>query len=191
MNYEEILNKLTTELSAKRLQHSRGVCQTAVALANRFGANEGKAKLAGILHDCAKEITNQESLGLADFFGIVIDEVEKAVPVLLHAKIGAQLAQAKYGIVDEEIQQAIRLHTVGGPEMTTLDKIIYLADFIEPSRSFSGVEKLRKIVEQVSLDEAMIAAYDQSIAFVVEAKGLLHPATVAGRNSLLLKKRKA
>jgi predicted HD superfamily hydrolase involved in NAD metabolism len=186
MSYEEILKKLTLHLSAKRMQHSLGVCKTAVALANRFGVDQGKAKLAGILHDCAKEITSSESLRMAHSFGIVIDQIEKSAPVLLHAKIGAHLAQVEYGITDEEILKAIRLHTVGGPEMTFLDKIIYLADFIEPNRSFAGVENLRKIVEHKSLDQAIIAAYNKSIAFVIEAEGLLHPATVAGRNSLLL-----
>jgi predicted HD superfamily hydrolase involved in NAD metabolism len=190
MNYEEILKKLTRHLSDKRLKHSLGVCETAVNLAERFGADREKAKLAGILHDCAKEVPDGDLLQMAACFGIVIDEVEKAAPVLLHAKVGAKLAQVDFGVTDREILQSIRMHTVGGPAMTALDKIIYLADFIEPNRAFPGVENLRQIALEASLDEAIIAAFDQSIAFVVKAEGLLHPATVAGRNRLLLDKLK-
>lgn len=190
MCYEAILEKLTGHLSAKRLKHSLGVSKTAVELAERFGADKEKAKLAGILHDCAKEVADGDLLQIANSFGIVVDEVEKAAPVLLHAKVGAHVARYTYGIRDDEILEAIRRHTVGGPEMTVLDKIIYLADFIEPTRSFAGVERLREIVEKAALDEAIIAAYEQSIAFVIAAKGLLHPATVAGRNRLLLDKLK-
>lgn len=190
MLFEEILQKLTLQLSAKRLKHSLGVSQTAEVLTQRFGADTNKAKIAGILHDCAKEMKSRDLLAMANSAGIVIDFIEKEVPVLLHAKMGAHLAKVEYGILDEDILQAICLHTVGGPEMTTLDKIIYLADFIEPNRSFSGVEKLRKIVEKATLDEALLAAYDQSIAFVIDTGGLLHPATVSGRNRLLIKKLK-
>lgn len=189
MLYEEIIKKLKGQLSVKRLNHSLGVSQTAVNLAERFGADVTKAKIAGILHDCAKEITNDDLFLMADAFGIVIDTYEKAVPVLLHAKIGAHLAEVEYGIKDKEIQTAIALHTVGGPEMTLLDKIIYLADFIEPGRSFSGVDTLRNLARQASINEVIMAAYDQSITFIVKSKGLLHPATVNGRNSLVLQLR--
>ncbi len=186
MDYETITKKLAQRLSAKRYKHSMGVSETAVILAERFGADTNKAQTAGILHDCAREIPRNTLLQRAEAFGIVVDDVERQEPVLLHAPLGAEVARVEYGIDDIEICRAIVSHTVGGPEMTLLDKIIYLADFIEPGRSCPGVDKLRLLAEK-DLEAALLAAYDQTLRYIVGEGGLIHPATVAGRNSLLIK----
>lgn len=186
MDYAEIIGELTKRLSPKRLSHSIGVSQTAEALAIRFGCNKEKARLAGLLHDLAREVPLNELLPRAQAFGIVVCDIESAEPVLLHAPLAAKMAQAELGIDDAEIMQAIILHTTGGLNMTQLDKIIYLADVIEPGRSFNGVEKIRKVA-CTDLDKALLAALDLSICYIIKRGGLIHPATIAARNEVLRK----
>ncbi|MDD4601450.1 hypothetical protein SDC9_09010 [bioreactor metagenome] len=185
MQYQEIIDRLTVILTKKRMDHSRGVSQTAVLLARRFGADESKAALAGILHDCAREIPRHELITEAVKWKIAVGTVECQEPVLLHAPLGAKMAEKQYGIRDQEVLNAIKLHTLGGPSMSILAKIIYLADFIEPGRSFSGVDKLRALAE-VSLDTALLAAYDYNIEYIIKKGGLIHPTSVEGRNELLI-----
>jgi predicted HD superfamily hydrolase involved in NAD metabolism len=187
MNDVQILEELSKRLSPKRLQHSVGMSQTAEELADFFGCDRCKAKTAGLLHDLAREVPVNELLPRAQAFGIVMNDVEKAEPVLLHAPIAARLAQAEFQIHDPEILQSILLHTTGGPQMTMLDKIIYLADMIEPGRSFPGVVKLREVAHR-DLDNALLMALNQSIYYILDRGGLLHPGTIEARNDLLLKK---
>lgn len=182
-----MLDELSKRLSPKRLQHSIGVSQTAEELADLFGCDRQKAKIAGILHDLAREFPVDELLPRAQAFGIVVNDVEKAEPVLLHAPIAAKLAQRDFQIHDAEILQAIILHTTGGSQMSLLDKIIYVADMIEPSRSFLGLEELRTLA-YVDLDKALLAALNQSIYYILDRGGLIHPDTIEARNDLLIKK---
>lgn len=187
MDYAEITGELAKRLSTHRLRHSISVSQTAEWLAERFGCDREKARLAGLLHDMAREMPAQELLPRAQAFGIVVNDVEQAEPVLLHAPLAAKLAQAEFGIDDADILQAILLHTIGGSQMTLLDKIIYVADVIEPGRTFPGVDEIRKVA-RIDLDQALLVALDQSICHIIKGGGLLHPATIAARNELLLKK---
>lgn len=188
MDYEDILTELSTMLSPKRLQHSIGVSKTAVEMAERFGGDKVKAGLAGLLHDAAREVSIADLLPRAQAFGIVVSDIEKAQPILLHAPISAKLAEIKFGVRDAEILQAIFLHTTGSAHMSLLDKIIYLADVIEPSRNFEGLEEIRKIAQR-DLDKALLLALDQSIFYILEEGGLIHPATIEARNDLLIKQR--
>lgn len=179
-----IEKRLRKTLSAKRYLHSMGVCQTAAELAERFGTDIFQAMVAGLLHDCARELPNNTLLKRAVDFDIVVGSLEKSSPVLLHAVISAHLAAEEYGIDDEAILRAIALHTTGGAGMSKLDKIIFLADFIEPGRAFPGVDKLRKLAGE-NLDKAVLAAFDQTIRHLLEKEMIIHPASVAGRNELL------
>jgi predicted HD superfamily hydrolase involved in NAD metabolism len=186
MMIEEIRKKLAKTLSAKRLKHSVGVSTTAVRLAGMYGADPEKACLAGLVHDCAREMSNNILLQTAGAFGIVVTDVDKCEPVLLHAPVGAAIACRDYGVLDAEVLQAIVWHTTGGPVMSLLDKIIFLADFIEPGRSYPGVDRLR-VLADYNLQDALLAAYDQTLEHLIAKRGLIHPATVAGRNALLTK----
>jgi predicted HD superfamily hydrolase involved in NAD metabolism len=121
--------------------------------------------------------------------GIVVLGVEQKEPVLLHAPVGAVIARRDYGVDDPEVLAAIRWHTTGGPDMSLLDEIVFLADYIEPGRSFPGVEKLRALAA-ASFPEALLAAYDQTLGYLLAEGGLIHPATVEGRNALLMKMKK-
>lgn len=184
MEFQEIVGKLGCVLTKQRLDHSQGVRQTAMILADRFGGNVTKAGLAGILHDCAREIPAYKLIDEAVQWGVNINEVERQEPVLLHASIGAKIAEVQYGVRDKEVLEAIKTHTVGGTSMSVLAKIIYLADFIEPGRNFPGVDKLRAAAEN-DLNEAVLTAYDHTIQYIINRRGLIHPATVEGRNELL------
>lgn len=185
MEFTLMENKLKQVLSAKRYKHSAGVCHTAVELAERFGADVHKAAVAGLLHDCAREMSNNNLLKIAGDFGIVMGSVEKSCPVLLHAVVGAHIAAVEYGVQDEEIHKAITLHTTGGPDMSKLAKIIFLADFIEPGRAYPGIDKLRKLARE-DLDKAVFAAFDQTISYLLKEKMVIHPASIDGRNELLM-----
>ena len=186
MTTYQMRKELQRRLKRSRFAHSIGVANTAVALAKKFGVDEYKAYVAGLLHDCARQFENDELPAQAESRGIEIGEVERALPLLLHAYIGAQMITEVYGVRDAEIRQAIYRHTVGAPNMSALDKIIYFADMIEPTRSYPGVEKLRALVDEKSLDEILLTALSESIIFVVQKNSLVHPSTVAARNFLLL-----
>ena len=186
MKIEELRIILQMKLMPKRYKHSLGVRDTAAILAKRFGGSIEKAEVAGLMHDCAREFSEDKLLKMADQFNIGIGKIERESPVLLHAYVGAVLAETIYGIHDVEIKQAIRTHTTGGRNMSLLDKIIYLADVIEPSRNFPGVENLRALAE-VDLNLAVMTALDQSILHIIQEKGLIHPDTILARNEFLLK----
>lgn len=176
--------QLESKLSSKRLAHSRGVSETAARLAVRYGTDPAKATLAGLLHDCAREIPNNLLLKLADSFGILISNVEAASPFLLHGPVGACLARSEYGLTDQMIIDAIQWHTTGRAGMSLLEKIIFLADYIEPNRSYPGVEHLRSIAD-LDLDKAVLAGYNQTLKYLLSRGELIHVATVEGRNDLL------
>lgn len=186
MSLEQMKEELKKRLKPSRFRHSLGVEETAVFLADRFGVDEEQARVAGLLHDCAREFRNEDMVKEAEKRGIAIGEVERSMPLLLHADIGAQRVREIYGVDDKVVSQAIARHTVGGPQMTKLDKIIWYADMIEPGRDFPGVDELRKLAKTASLDEMLLAGLSHSIIFVVKKGHLVHPATVLARNEILL-----
>ena len=175
---------LKRRLSPARLKHSLAVSHMAVALAKHYGADEKKAKLAGLLHDYARELSTNSLLKKCAAFGIVINTADRKEPVILHAPLGAELVARELAINDKEICRAIALHTTGGANMSVLDKIIYLADCIEPNRHYRGVDKLREIAE-VDLDVALLSALDSSLLYLIGKKAWIHPNTIVARNDLL------
>ena len=153
--YEECRKKLKENLNAKRYIHSIGVSNTAACLAMRYGYDHKKAYLAGLLHDCAKGLKDVQLLETVRQAGIVLSDVEEANPDLLHSKAGSIVAREKYGIDDEEIQGAIYHHTTGRPGMTLLEKIIFVADYIEPNRTnLPGLDRIR-VTAFTDIDESI------------------------------------
>lgn len=134
LKIEKLKKKLHRHLDKERYEHTLGVMYTAAALAMSYQVDIEKALLAGLLHDCAKCIPGDKKLRLCEKYGLSVNEAEKRNPGLLHAKLGAYIAATKYDIEDTEILDAICYHTTGRPNMTLLDKIIYIADYIEPNR---------------------------------------------------------
>ena len=188
MSHEEMRILLEQRLKRSRYEHSLGVAETALKLAKRFHVDEEKAYVAGLLHDCAREFPNGELMREAEKRGIAIGPVERAMPLLLHAYIGAYRVKELYGVEDREISQAIWRHTVGGVDMTPLDQIVYFADMIEPHREYPKAEQLRMLAETASLDEMLLAGLSASILFVVQKQHLVHPDTVTARNEILMRR---
>ena len=149
---EELLHikkELSKKLKKERFEHTVGVMYTSASLAMRYGANIEKAMTAGLLHDCGKYCSAKEQLKLCEKYKITLTDLEHSMPALIHAKLGAYLAENEYGIKDREVLDAITYHTTGRPEMTMLEKIIYIADYIEPNRrEIPGLSKIRQIVFQ-------------------------------------------
>ncbi len=185
MEQSEMGSKLEKMLSAKRFEHSMGVQHTAVALAKHYGADKKKASIAGLLHDCAKDFNKQQMLQLCLKFDIVLDDICQKDIGLIHGPLGAKIARYEFGIKDEEILDAICFHTFGKADMPLITKIIYLADFIEPSRCFIGVDELRDVAYE-RLDKAILVALDRTITYVLHKRKLIHPKTIEARNDILL-----
>ena len=127
---EEIIKRLKAILSSKRYQHSLGVRDTAVKLAQLYGVDLGKASLAGLVHDWAKDLTDELLLKKAEQFGILVDNICLVCPNLLHGPVGAELISRELGIQDQEIREAVAQHTMGSEKMSTLAKIIFVADYV-------------------------------------------------------------
>ncbi len=186
MKLEDIQKDLKKVLSTKRYHHSAGVADTAAHLAKLYGEDPKIAYLAGWVHDCAKELSLVDMQHIVKQKGLALDEHMMASKALLHGPCGSILAETKYGIHDKNIQSAIYFHTTGQPHMTLLEKIIFLADYIEPSRDFPGVKELRKKAE-INLDEALLAAYDSTISHLLDQKAYIYDLTFLGRNDLVLR----
>ena len=148
-DFRKIQKKLYKKLDSHRYQHTLGVMYTCAALAMVHGVDLGKAQTAGLLHDCAKCIPNEKKLKLCKKHEIPVTPFEKENPSLIHAKLGAYLARKKYKVEDEEILSAIRCHTTGKEAMTALEQILFIADYIEPTRSTAPhLERLRRLAFQ-------------------------------------------
>lgn len=173
MDYKEfdlIKVKLQNTLDSLRYEHTLGVMYTAGSLAMAYGQDVRQAMLAGLLHDCAKCIPLEEMVQLCDKYNFQITEMERGSKNLLHAKAGAVMAEHEYHINDKEILQAIARHCTGTPDMSTLDKIVYIADFIEPGRDqAANLDKIRKLAF-VDLD-ACIAQITYDILNYLKSKG--------------------
>ena len=163
-------------LKPRRMAHVLGTEKTAVHLAEKYGASVEKARVAALLHDCTKKLNMREQLALCEKYGIALDGLERKTDQLLHAKTGAALAQDVFG-VDLEICAAIFWHTTGKANMTTLEKVIYLADYIEPNRNFPGVDRIRQIAEQ-DLDEGVAAALSNTVEHMNELGSPVHENTL-------------
>ena len=170
-------------LKNKRIPHVLGTEQEAIRLAERYGADVEKARVAALLHDCTKKLNMEEQLELCGRYGIQLDELEQKALKLLHAKTGAAIARDVFG-VDDAVYWAIYWHTTGHPNMTKLEKIIYLADYIEPSRDFPGVDDLRRAVH-ADLDGGLLKALDDSIRDMQQWGNPVHHNTLDARDYLL------
>lgn len=155
LRISRIRRKVKTHLDKERYEHTLGVMYTASALAMRYEVDLEKAMIAGLLHDCAKCLSSDKKIKLCEKYKLSVSEVERENPGLLHAKLGAFLANKKYHIQDTDIIDSIANHTTGRPDMTKLDKIIYIADFIEPHRlEIPNLDYIRHLAF-IDLDECL------------------------------------
>ena len=183
LDHEDLTACSLSMVYAKRHAHILGVAQTAVELARRWGADEELAFRAGVLHDCTKYLSLEEHLDICERYGLALDEMEVGSAKLLHAKTGAALAKHLYG-QPEEVCRAIYWHTTGKADMTKLEKIIYLADYMEPNRKFDGVEDLRRLCGE-DLDGALLLGVRMSIEDLNERGVPIHKNTQAAMDWVL------
>lgn len=176
---------LKNKLPEKRYNHSLGVYNTAIRLAKIYDVCIDKAGVAGILHDYAKYLSENEVRHYITEFQIEIDQVIDNQIDLAHGLIGAELVKRELEIEDIDILNAIKYHTVGRKNMTDIEKIIYLADYIEPNRKFPGIEEIRQTALH-NLDRATLMALNNSINHVISKGLLLHSNSIFARNSLIL-----
>ncbi|MEK4464883.1 bis(5'-nucleosyl)-tetraphosphatase (symmetrical) YqeK [Paenibacillus sp. FSL R10-2796] len=180
---EALIEAVSAQMPDKRWKHTLGVMETSIQLAKQYGADPERAEKAAILHDVAKywpvermkEIIEQNQLNL-DL--LVYDKQ------MWHSEVGAFVAEKDYGITDPDIINAIRFHTSGREDMSLLEKIVCLADYIEPGRDFPGVDKIREKA-QVSLEEGLVAGFDSTISLLLEKRRVIFPLTVLARNDLV------
>ncbi len=179
-NLGKMQKKLKKYMDDGRYEHTLGVMYTAAALAMCYGEDIERAQVAGLLHDCAKCIPNEKKLKLCKQHGIPVSEIEKSSPYLLHASLGAYIAREKYDISDPEILSAIACHTTGKPDMTLLERIIFISDYIEPMRSkASNLPKIRRLAFE-DLDLAVYMTLRDTLAYLeTEKTALDHQTTVA------------
>ncbi|GCL68253.1 hydrolase [Veillonella tobetsuensis] len=182
MDIKEIETDLSNKLSKKRFIHTLGVVNSAMYLAQKYGANIENAHLAALLHDCAKEIPLLEMRDLVA--NLPCDQDMLHSGALLHGLAGMVLANTQYGVTNPDILEAIRVHTTGKENMSKLDKIIFLADYIEPNRKFPGVNDIRLAAEQ-SLDAGVLCGFDMTIRHLIDRGDSIYPLTILSRNDLL------
>lgn len=188
MEIEQIEKQLKKNLTISRLSHCIGVSAEAIQLAKHYGADVKKAKLAGLVHDCVKELDFDEMVKMCEQYGMKLDFVTSEEKKLIHALLGAEYAKREFNIDDDEIYDAVKYHTTAKADMPLLTKIIYVADYIEPNRDFEGVEDIRKIA-YIDLDAAILVGLDYTINQLVTQKRMLHPETINARNFIILKNR--
>jgi len=172
---EDLLRSLPGPLAA----HCRRSAAVAVEMAERFGVDRADAELAALLHDFARDVPEADSVRLADELGVPMTAFETAHPMLLHARIGAAMVRRELPGVGEAVLSAISAHTVGAVPMSDLDRIVYIADAIEPGRDYPGVDEVRAACSASPLAECFRLVYGRSMRHVLERGRPLHPISAA------------
>lgn len=186
---KQIDEDLKKEISEKRYKHSMGVMKKAEELAKIYGEDVNKAKLIGLAHDIGKELSKEEKLQYAIENKLGVDEIEKVNIGLLHAKIGADICKKRYGFT-EDMQDAIKYHTVANKNMNLLAKIIFVADKIEENRNYKNEEKQVKLEEArriatEDIDKAVLYEIDMSLEYTLRKNELIHPDSIFIRNKII------
>ena len=180
---EELLEKIRAVMSPKRFNHVLGVERAAIALAEKYGYDTEKAGLAGLLHDYAKELPDQEFLGLIDKYKLD-PELKQWGNNVWHGMVGIYKIQEDLGVKDADILRAIEIHTVGSGTMSELDKVVYVADYIEHNRDFPGVDKARELAQQ-SLDLAVAYETARTVEHLAHKGMPIYPQTLETYNAFV------
>lgn len=182
---EELMQRVQMQMSERRFEHVLGVEEMAIALAAKYGASEEKASIAALTHDYAKERPDEEFKLIIERDGFDLELLEYS-NAIWHGVVGASIVQRELGINDIEILEAIRLHTTGAAKMSLLDKIIYVADYIEPGRNFPGVQEARELAMR-DLDVAVAFETQQTLLHLVKQGKQIHPKTIETYNRWVVK----
>ncbi|MEF9941041.1 MAG: bis(5'-nucleosyl)-tetraphosphatase (symmetrical) YqeK [Lachnospiraceae bacterium] len=177
LTISQIRRKVKNHLDRERYEHTLGVMYTAGAMAMRYECDIEEAIIAGLLHDCAKCIPNDKKIKLCDKYHLAISSIEEENPTLLHAKLGAFLAGEKYGVKDKKIIDSIVCHTTGRPDMTLLDKILYIADYIEPGRYEAlNLDEIRRLAFE-DIDACLYEILQDSLQYLKTTNQPIDPIT--------------
>lgn len=180
----QIENRLKEVMSEKRYNHTLGVVDAAIYLAKKYGESQWDAQIAALLHDFAKDFSEKMLKDYVLKHHLQADEILMDTYQLLHGKVAADIAKKEFKITNQNILNAIESHTTGCTNMSLLEKIIYLADFIEVGRDYPGVDELRLLAEE-NLDKALLRAFNNTITYVISIEKPLHPNTIYARNEIL------
>jgi predicted HD superfamily hydrolase involved in NAD metabolism len=189
MNREQLLAAVKEQITKHRYEHTLGVMETASRLAVKYGVNVKQAETAAILHDYCKFWPEDKMREIIERTPAIPKDLLEHDKELWHAHVGAEVVRRDLGIQDNEILDAIRYHTSGRENMAPLEKVVCLADYIEPGRHFPGVEELRELAEE-DMDHALARAFGNTITFLVNREKKVYPLTVFARNSLVKPKKK-
>lgn len=186
-----VLIALEERLKKSRFHHTLRVTDMAMALAKVNNISVEKAEIAGLFHDLAKNLSDDELITYINTYNIKIDELVMRNLYLAHGMIAADIAKRDYGIDDEEIIEAISYHTIGGSKLSPLAKLIYVADYIEPKRDFEGVEVIRAIALSGALDQALLMTIENQMIFLLKGHKEIHPNALQMRNELVRQLKKS
>ncbi|TLM80490.1 MAG: HD domain-containing protein [Actinobacteria bacterium] len=181
----DVRASLASRLSERSLGHCERVAAAAASLASEYGLNPKAAELAGLLHDWHRDAGDDDLLASAEELGLDVDEVERARPYLLHARTAAAEVRREFPGIGEDVVHAVEAHTLGSVGMSDLAKAVYVADMIEPARSWEGVDELRASVGEVGLDELFFRAYQRTLCHLVAKRKRIHPRAHAVWESLV------
>ena len=183
LSYEEVFKITEERLSEYRFHHSKCVMERAVEYAEIYGYDIEKARLTAICHDIAKEVPKEERIPMCEKYGVELDEIEKTQNSLIHAKLGAKIAEIEFGF-DEEMCNAIKYHTTGKANMSLLEKIIFIADCTGIDRTYDDAKELYEVAK-VDLDKAMLQYQKTIIPALLSENKLVHPNAILAYNYLV------
>ncbi len=174
---KKIRKSMEKRLDSKRFEHTLGVAYTASALAMCYEVDMNKAQIAGLLHDCAKCLSDEKKISICEKHNIHMTKIEQRNPFLLHAKAGSYIAMKKFNIHDQDIINAILNHTTGRPGMSALEKIIYISDYIEPGRKQApNLKEVRKLAFE-NLDLALLKILEDTLSYLKDTGSEADPMT--------------
>ena len=182
---DKIHDYLKKNINEARYIHTLGVVETAIKLSKMNNVDEEKAKIAALIHDMAKCMQKDKQFEILKNNGVKMDKYLLNSPQILHGAVGAILAKEIMGIEDIDILNAVKYHTTGKENMTTLEKIIYIADYVEPNRKYEGVDKIREVVFK-DLDNGVFMGIENTMLHLLKERQLIHIDTINARNYLLL-----
>ncbi len=185
MTKNEVIDKLKHRLSAKLFKHALATGDMSKQLAKIYKLSEEKAYLAGVLHDCAKNMSKKELLLYAHNHKIPVDSITLIQPSLLHGAVGANIAKLEFEVDDPEILHAIEIHSTGSKSMSLLDKVLYVSDSAEPNRDYEGVDIIREYALNGELDKALLEAMSIKLSYVLSKRVMLHLDSIEAWNDII------
>ena len=185
LDFDSLRVAIHEHVSPRSAAHCDAVAEEAARLAARYGVDVDAARIAGLLHDWARDESSETLLNLAEEYGIPVGPVDRDVPYLLHAQVGAAQLARDYPDLGSDVLDAVARHTTGAVGMSDLDAVVYVADMIEPARGFDGVEELRAAVGAVTLEDLFAHAYATSLRHLIDRRRRFHPATLQVWNALV------